>query len=181
MENNRTAGLLQKVTLLLFIVFLPVLNARGQDYKKYYKSQTKENNTLYFFPANTVFKSKDKKQTLVYDITFRTDWDSVIVNFSYLSKKAGAVDHLTISGNGTEIKEYTRKLFIEKEKKYWHNRYSISLSKDLFFSLFTSKTPLTINVCMKSDCDIMQTSDRDWKFHASIIEHVHQLILLNAN
>lgn len=180
MENNLAIkGLLCKVTLLLFVFSLPSVHAR--DFKKYYKSQKKEESTLYFIPSNISFSSKTTGNHLTYDITYRTDWDSVIINVSFFTKSIYDIDQINLSNSATKFSAETRKIFVEKGKKYWHNRYSIHIAKDIYNSLFLSKEKVAINSCKSNICDDLSTKQKNWDLHISINEHINDLIELNKS
>jgi hypothetical protein len=172
-------GLQYKVALLLFFISLSQVDAK--DFKKYYKSQIKEGSTLYYIPSNISFSSKTTDNHLSYDITYRTDWDSVIINVSFFTKTIYDIDSIRFRNSTTEINTKTHKFFVEKEKKYWHNRYSVSIEKNIYNLLFLSNEKISINPCKLNFCDTLIINQKNWNLHMYINQHVNDLIELNKS
>lgn len=178
MENNRTIKGLQFIVTLLF-TFVLTQSVVGQDFKKYYKSQKKEESTLYFIPSNISFKSSTSGNHLTYDITYRTDWDSVIINISFFSKSIFDISQIILDNTTSKVSLETNKMFVEKGKKYWHNRYSIRIEKSIYSSLFLGENKINIQTCNPNLCETLTTKQKDWEHHILINQHINDLILLN--
>ncbi len=163
----------------LFFVFLFLgSNIFSQKISKYYTSLSSEDGTLFFVTPKQKFANR--KQTFVYDLTYKTGGDTVTLNFTFLDKKVMKLDSLVLLTENQRLSSKTTKLFIDyKNSKKCSHRYS---SKFLFseLQLFykSKKTPL-IYVWSSGKANKLSIKKCKWRKKSKIASMIFELIDVN--
>ncbi len=108
----------------------------GQDIRNHYVSRAQEDGTVFFANPVELFESKEHG-TLKYDLTYKTGSDSVVMNFTYILKRAVEPDSIRVKTSTVDILGTTRKIYVEpKSNKDWAHRYSTSGKINDFYKLY---------------------------------------------
>ncbi len=125
----------------LLLILFAVQGLPAQSSTKYLQRLPQATGTLYF--VNPLpFKGANSKADLETDFTFLStenqDTVQVALNFSVLNKKeAIEIDWIKIN-NSMDHWENSKLLFLQKEKKHWHTRYTTSIKLSAFLNWFFS-------------------------------------------
>ncbi len=169
---------IMKITAL-FILMVFTLSASAQKLSNYYMSSNLENGRIYFIKPFEKFKNINTKQIFVYDVSFLEGQDSVTMNFSYYTDHAAEADSLGFiiedSGKAYQVK----KLFIEKDKKNWHQRYTATIPLTEIQRFYKSEAIPGIVVFANKKKLAYSIKSRKWKKYADIMQQILQVIKLN--
>ena len=150
----------------------------AQNISKYFTANLQENGILYFIEPEQVFKG-EKRNELVYDLTYLTANDSIVFNFTFFTKEEIIIDGITLSQKNTNLLGTTSKIFIEYSKNKWKHRYT---TKFLFNDLdvfFKSKiAPIILIHCNTKEINLSIKTNK-WIKRSRIISKIFQLIKIN--
>lgn len=163
--------------LILFVAAFNTANA--QKISKYFTSSMQDDGTLYFIEPKQEFKNNKEHCNLYFDLTYLTSNDSISLNFTYLDKKIRSIDSLSFIQGNMKISTYTKKLFIESDKKIWKHRYSGKFFfNDLDF-LFQQKKKYSILVHYEGESIHLDLEKRKWKIKSELLSKI--LLMIKSN
>ena len=132
----------------LFLVSVCVLFSILSSAQGRYSTRLLENGTMLFFnPCKLV--AMQKETSLVYDMTYLTDSDSVTVNMTYTAQDLHVLEVRIVSGTAAYQTANYSIFYREKEKKGIATRIHISCPKNTYEDLFLSATPMRIEIVSK--------------------------------
>lgn len=135
---------LNKYYILIVFTLFSLVSEAGERYH----TNVIPNGTMIFFNP-TKLTSKSKGCALQYDMTVRTTVDSVAVNMT-LKAKQNLVSAVTLKAGDVIYTTDEKKIFFSDRKgsKYL-TRIHISCPIGILKKLFTSSTPMSIQIKMK--------------------------------
>jgi hypothetical protein len=155
---NKFYGLAILITYFLAASYNPA-GAKAQNISRYYTSYQQQNGMLYYiFPLRN-FSSFNSRNDFLFDITYSTEKDSVILNFSFLSKQTLFILGLTLE----KISSPAKKIYIDFKKNKWFYRYSCMFSFEDIKSFFSKKEKPTIFLITEQQNIEITTSAKNWK------------------
>jgi len=162
---------------LLFSVFI-TSHLSGQKISKYYTVSAQKSGNLYFIEPEYSFENKKEKCELVYDMTYLSTDDSLMLNFSFISPEILEIDSISFIFDQKNIGSKTQKLFIEDKKKVWEHRYSSKFLFEDINEVFHSKSP---KLAVSSDgmMFLLNMKQKKWKKETDIVMRILKLIQVN--
>jgi|SRR5690625_3785580 len=165
---------------LLFLSFLLLSNnIYSQDISKHYTSSTQEDGTLYYVLPQKGFKNNKIKSELIYDLTYLTSNETILLNFSYFDKSERKVDSIALFYNNQKATNQVKTLFVKADKKQWHYRYSSELKfVDMDDFLNQTSKPKIILYTQDEPIELL-IKQRAWKKQSSILKKISTMIKYN--
>lgn len=154
---------------LFFIFYLSLQPGYGQNVAKHFTSSQQDNGILYFIFPQSGFTKKATKSRFVYDITYLNSSDSAILNFSYFAPEPQELDSIVFVGNQTRCSSGLKKMFVEAEKRQWHNRYSATVPFAELENFFREASPPQIILFSKGNALELNIAPKIWKQQSDII------------
>ena len=185
MVNNKKNGEMCVSTSLYCIVlttlfFLIIsINSFSQNISKHYTSLRQSKGVLYYILPQNGFKNKDTKNEFIYDITYLTENDSLILNFSYFDKLIREIDSIAIIGGDRKYISLTNKIFIDIKRSKWHYRYSSNFLFNDIKTLFTQINSPTIILYSKQGLIELKIKSKTWRKQSAITNKILTLIVYN--
>lgn len=165
----------KKSTLLLFLLLASVaLPAQKSD--RYLKKMRQEGYTLYFL-VPTGFKAKADKMELEADFTFQYREgapESVDMRFSVFSRSpVKQIDRLAILWDGKRGASpgTAELLFIQKEKKNWHSRFSTAIPFSVLMQMIQASFFVVIEI-EQGGKSVPFASGKDWKKASEVLGEI---------
>ncbi len=179
--NNsiKLAYLVRQLFFVLILLLISSIYSNGQNVSSYYTSSLQEKGTLYFILPQTGFEEGITKNKFTYDITYLTNNDTAIVNFSYFDKLDRTFDSIVFVSSNKKISSNLKKLFIETKKLKWHYRYS---SKFLFTDIdgfFNQSESPKIMLYTQQGIVELKMKTKTWKKQSGVVRKIIALIKLN--
>lgn len=165
---------------LLFGCFA-LTQVNAQKIEKYYTSSSQGEETLYFVYAQKDFQSKDKNYEMEYDLTYRTDKDSLTFNYSIIGKKALKIDSIGIRTDEMLLTEPSHKIFVSTQKKDWVNRYTARMAWNSMNRFYRSSVPPTFVIYSKEGIIELEIKKNKWRKKAERNSMIFELIELNKS
>jgi hypothetical protein len=167
--------LVNKSSLLLLFA-LAALSLSAQDSERYLKKMPQEGFALYFITP-TSFTAKPEKQKLEMDFTFQYR-DSVPeeaeVRFSIFSRSAvRRLEGLSFFAGGAPIGSTAvpELLFLQKEKRVWHSRFSAVLPYPSLLALLQAGPEASIQL-VGPDQSARFQPEKSWRKAAEIVREI---------
>ncbi len=165
------------LVLLVAVAFLP--EATGQKLEKYYTHITQEGGDLYFLYPNTDFKNSDDGSEFAFDITYRPGTDSIVFNFTYLTRESAQADSILLTSGGNRATAQAKKLYIDFKKKRWVQRYSAEIDYNELRAVFQSASPPTITVFSAGKPLKFIMKQSKWKKYHAALDKIFYIISEN--
>ncbi len=123
-------------TVLIAVLLTSCLPGNGTKTGKAFETYYVGDGINQYFVAPLKFKAEN--MTFNCDFTYRDKNDSVTCNYSIFADQPFVnFDYIGFEKNGGSINLYnSKKLFVEKQKKQFHSRYTSQLSRASFIELF---------------------------------------------
>jgi hypothetical protein len=183
MENDKINGRMRWIVTssLLLVLLLSCKYSQSQDISKYYIASYQEEGILYFIDPLEDWKNRKEKADFSFDITYFTANDSLVYNFSLLTKANSAPQFLTIKLGDESLFTKCEKIFIEAEKSRYHYRYSAKIAFDDFYRFIQTKAeePLIIVSLENQQEIIFSTTQSKWLKQHDILQRIFIIISLN--
>jgi hypothetical protein len=167
---------LLKTILLILFLFWVCTPLTAQKLSKYYSSRYQADATLYFFHPNEDFKSKNERSVLVFDLTYLADRDSATINFSIFTDKPQGLDSIFFKNSDSITGAPVSKLFLDFEKRKWHNRFSAKIPFTTFSAFIHSDDPPQIMVSSHGYRTHYITKPRNWNKYSAAMQKVIYII-----
>lgn len=151
----------------------------GQNISKHYTSSTQDGGKLYFILPQSGFKNNKLKSELIYDLTYLSSSDSIVLNFSYFDKSEINIDSIALFYDNHETTSQVKTLFVEANKRKWHYRYSTKLNFDDIDSFFNQNSEPKIVLWTQNKPLELYVKPRIWKKQSSIIKKILTMIKYN--
>jgi len=165
--------------LIEFIILLISINSYAQNISKQYTSTLQSNGMLYYiFPQNG-FKNKDINNKFIYDLTYLTENDTIVVNFSYFDKQNLEIDSIAFTNGNKKFISTTKKIFVETTRLKWHYRYTSNFLFNDLKTFFSQENPPSIIIYTKQGLIDLIIKTKRWKKQSSIINKIITLIAYN--
>lgn len=182
MVNKWFKGACKCTPLYIFALALLILltkNINAQNISKHYISTQMEQGMLYFILPDKQFKNNKTDSKLIYDITYTTIDDNVILNFSLYDMAQINIDSIVLALDEHKFRSPANKLFIATKRQKWHYRYSAKFLFEDINTIFNSTTPPEIILTSVQGNIELKTSPGKWKKHSAIIKKIITLIKYN--
>ena len=121
----------------LFSFLLCSTSGSAQKLEKYYTSSTQGDYVLYFLLPSKPYKSDQANCKFQYDLTYASNTDSVVMNFSFWNDTLSQVSHIRLE-NMNE-KQEVQKIYVDKDKSSWLIRLSAKFPKQIMEAYFESE------------------------------------------
>lgn len=166
---------------LLFFFILFGNSCSGQDISKQYTFSYQQDGILYFINPQGDWENKKENAELVYDITYHTMRDSLVFNFSCLSKQNLSPKIITIIIGNDSIISTVDKIFIETRKSKFHYRYSAKFSFEEFYNMIQtdSDSPHILLSLDQENPLILSINGSKWLKQSYVLQKIFNLIALN--
>lgn len=171
-----------RVSKLLWTFFLlgSSLFTAAQDSDKYLK-QLQQDSFVLYFAVPMELKAADSRTELVSDFTYH-DYeggiqpDKVIMNFSLINRQpVKQIDSLMLYARGKAIGTLRpTPLYIEKEKRNWHTRFTAKLPADVYLSLLRNAEAVEFRAFSDAGNYVFPT-DKKWRKAAGVIVEIFTL------
>ena len=182
-KKSRSEGLKMKKSFAFFLflaLFLLSNPTFTQNISKYFSSSIQDSGTLYFIEPPAEFSNKSDRAKLVFDLTYLTNQDSVVLNFSLFKQELVAVNYLQfLSEDEKQIQSPVKKIFIDSKKNKWHHRYSAKFSFKDLKQLFHQKQKASILISLSQSEIPLQIKKNKWKKNTAILSKIFTLIEAN--
>lgn len=163
----------------LALLILITENINAQNISKHYISTQSEQGILYFILPDKQFKNNETDSKLIYDITYKTINDSVILNFSFYDMTQININSIVFALDEHKFRSPANKLFIATKKQKWHYRYSAKFLFEDINTIFNSTTPPEITIISDQGNKELKTRPGKWKKHSAIVKKIITLIKYN--
>jgi len=166
--------------LLLFLFSLfTFTELKAQKISKYYTVSSQKDGSLYFIEPEYSFESKKENCDLIFDMTFLSTEDSLLLNFSFISPEIVEIDSVRFTSDQKNIGSEAKKLFIEDEKKAWKHRYSSQFLFDELYDVFQSEKSPNLTVFSEGQSILLTMKQSKWKKKRDIVTKIFQMIEVN--
>lgn len=169
--------------LLIFFSLVAITSfAFAQNVKNKYKMRITDDGTILFIYPQEGYKSKKMSSNLVYDATYSSITDSVIVNFTYINKAQipFPLDSVVvISGESRYIFPSTMLYMEPKKGDKWENRASIKLQAEDFKAIYAEETPAELLFYIRQEDYSFKISEKAWRNNAGIINKIFEIAKYN--
>ncbi len=164
--------------LFLFLCLLMSLNINAQKLSKYYTSLAQEDGTLYFIHPPQKFGSKHN--TLSYDLTYKTNSDTITFNFTFIDDKLNKLDSLILCENNIKYSSCLTKIFVQYKKttKCLH-RYSAKFTFSDLQKIYNSSLPPLVNVVFGNESVQLSMKSKKWYKDADVVSKIFKMIEVN--
>jgi len=165
--------------LFLFMAFAWISELNAQKISKYYSVSFQKNGSLYFIEPEYGFENRSENCELIFDMTYLSSQDSLLLNFSFISPEIVEIDSISFVTAQNTISSESQKLFIEDEKKAWKHRYSSQFLFDEVQLLFQSEKSPTLAVHSNGDMITLTMKQNKWKKERDIVSKILKMIQVN--
>lgn len=172
MDNNRIQTY---IVSLFFCVFC--LSLYGQNIKKHYVLKIQEKGNLYHFLPVALYEDANGEK-LIYDLTYTTWNDSIMMNFSFVRTEPLLIDSIKYVSGNISIEGSVDKLYVEPTAKKWTHRYSLKSKADSFFQLYNSGTTPGILIYSKGTAHHYHANKSNWRKYVPIGQKIFKMIRL---
>ncbi len=163
------------IVSLLFCVFC--LSLYGQNIKKNYVLKIQEQGNLYHFLPIALFEDTNGER-LVYDLTYTTWNDSIMMNFTFIKTEPLLIDSIRYISGNISIEGSVDKLYIEPTAKKWTHRYSLVSKADDFFQLYNSSTTPKILIYSNGIAHHYHVNKSNWSKYVPIGQKIFKMTRL---
>ena len=155
---------------LSMILWLPN-QLSAQKISNYYSCHPQEGGAICHIPSIKPFKAKNT--VLLYDLTYITAIDSMVINIFYLSKEILTPDSIFLTGTDFYFAAPLKKIYTDAKKKIQIYRYTFSTKVTEGKKFFDLTVPPVIYIqdknAKKHPC---YSSRGNWKKSAGIIRRI---------
>ena len=170
-------------SFLLYLILFVVLSGVSQNISKQYIVSQQEDGLLYFIDSQEGWNNKKVKAELIYDITYNTSNDSLVFNFSLLTKQNIYPEGICVINGSDSLSNQVNKIYIDTQKSKYHYRYTTIFTFDDFYTLIKHGTSraLIIIYLKNNDPVVLTISKNQWLKQRKILEGIFNLIALNKD
>lgn len=178
MVNKKTIKLHRLgVAFLLFFFFAGAVCS--QNIAKHYVSSNQPHGTLYYIKPQKGFKSKPLKAELIYDITYLSTSDSVVLNFSFYDIRPDKIRSIALQQQNKVLASDVELIFFNLKKKMWEKRYSAKFEINELCDMYKeAEAPVWILYLEGGDIEL-SINKRKWKKQSEIVSTIFDLIFYN--
>lgn len=168
---------------LLFLLFVFCATVAGaQTYSNSFYMNIHEEGKLFFIKEMKMSHfAGAKAKKLRYDYTHIDARANASITATCCTKEMTNIDSLfVVLPDGRKYGYPVEKIYNEKKKFTWVNRFRAYLDSSLWFDMYKCEEPFTIVVSSKNNEDIQfKDSKSDWKKNRKKMQFIHELIEIN--
>ncbi|MEA3476940.1 MAG: hypothetical protein U9R60_02080 [Bacteroidota bacterium] len=170
-------------SFLVYLILFVVLSGVSQNISKQYIVSQQEDGLLYFINPQEGWNSKKVKAELIYDITYNTSNDSLVFNFSLLTKQNIYPEGICVINGSDSLSSQVNKIYIDTQKSKYHYRYTTIFTFDDYYTLIKHDTSqaLIIIYLKNNDPVVLTISKNQWLKQRDILVRIFNLIALNKD
>jgi hypothetical protein len=170
----------RSLPLLFFLFSLSTLvELKAQKISKYYTVSSQKNGSLYFIEPEYGFENKKENCELIFDMTFLSTQDTLLLNFSLVSPEITEIDSISFTSSQKNISSQSEKLFIEDEKKSWKHRYSSQFLFVEVYEVFQSEESPILTIYSEGQKIPLTMKQNKWKKERDIVSKIFKMIQVN--
>jgi hypothetical protein len=179
-KRRRYLGASSLFFLLVALIINPVT---AQDISKYYIASYQEEGILYFINPMEDWKNSKEKADFNFDITYHTAKDSLVCNFSLLTKINSAPQFITFKIGDESLLCRCQKIFIETEKSRYHYRYTATMDFEECNNLIQSSSDEAFFVIKLENQQgiVLSMTQAKWQKQHDILKKIFNIISLNKS
>jgi len=181
-KQLKRGRLFKKLSSLFLLFFFACLlrPSIAQNISKYFTSSIQDSGTLYFIEPPTKFSNKTHQSKVVFDLTYLTTKDSVLLNFSLFKKKLVRINQLHFVQKNNCIQSPVKKIFVDSKNKKWHHRYAVKFSFNDLKQLFRDKQKPSLLLLFSDQSELqLMIKKKKWEKSAELLSRIFALIEAN--
>lgn len=175
----RVLSLSKQIFSFIAFIFLPLShNAFAQSVENRYRSHIDANGITFFICPKQIGGTVNVNE-FVYDMTYHTSADSVILNFTIISDRPRKVNTLILScGDTRYVGESVKPMFADIRGRKYEIRTTSRFSLKDICEVFSHKEALSFQMSLDSGVEASATySSSKWKKDANLISRIFDLII----